>query len=48
MDQSNWRVYTRVALFKFLPGGVNTFNPVTVEVFTLFVQGRGKIPFPDL
>lgn len=40
MDPSNWRVYTRMALFKILPGGVNTFNPVTVEGFTLLFRGR--------
>lgn len=45
MDLPNWRVYTHVALFKFLPGGVNTFNPVTVEVFTLLFQAGAKSLF---
>lgn len=42
MDLSNWCVYTRVALFKFLPGGVKTFNPVTVEVFALLFKAGAK------
>lgn len=45
MDLSNWRVYTRVALFKFLPGGVNAFNPVRVVVFTLLFKAGAKSLF---
>lgn len=45
MDLSNWCVYTWAALFKFLPGGVNTFNPVTVEVFALLFKAGAKSLF---